>query len=213
MKTVTRTAETSSKPFEPGTTGWTASDLDDPAIEREWFRGRYEIVEGVLTKMAAAYFSGGESLFTLMVLTREHVKKHGPRGSFAGEVDIIIDGPRVAVADAVFLTPEQRVLQAEASRRAGKTDPNRTRILIPPLLIIESVSPGHEAHDHRTKRRWYAEFGVPNYWLLDAYRRSLDCLVLDGGEYRVDQAETGEAEIRPSLFPGLVIPLRELWQS
>lgn len=40
------------KPFEPGTTGWTAADLDDPRIEREWFRGRYEIVEGVLTLLS-----------------------------------------------------------------------------------------------------------------------------------------------------------------
>jgi len=33
----------------PGTTRWTADDLDDPRIEREWFRGHYEIIEGVLT--------------------------------------------------------------------------------------------------------------------------------------------------------------------
>jgi hypothetical protein len=39
------------RPFLPGTTGWTASDLDDPAIERGWIRGSYEIVEGVLTTM------------------------------------------------------------------------------------------------------------------------------------------------------------------
>lgn len=49
---------TSSRPFEPGTTGWTVHDLDDPEIERQWFEGRYEIVEGVLTKMPPAYFTG-----------------------------------------------------------------------------------------------------------------------------------------------------------
>ena len=46
----------------------------------------------------------------------------------------------------------------------------------------------HEAHDRVTKRRWYAEFGVANYWLLDVFGRSLECLVLDGGEYRADAA-------------------------
>src|SRR5438552_13014544 len=99
---MTTTIGPSSKPFEPGTTGWTASDLDDPAIEREWFRGRYEIVEGVLTKMPPAYFTGGESLFKLVFLIRDHFSKHGPAGSFAPEVDIVIDEPRVAVADAAF---------------------------------------------------------------------------------------------------------------
>ena len=210
---MTRATETSSKPFKPGTTGWTASDLDDPVIEREWFRGRYEIVEGVLTEMPAAYFTGGEALFNLMVIVREYTRGNGPAGSFAGEVDIVIDEARVAVTDAVFLTNEQRKLQDEASRRAGKADPKRTRILIPPLLMIESVSPGHELHDRRTKRRWYAEFKVHNYWILDAFRRTLDCLVLEESDYRLDQAASGDGEVRPSLFPGLIIALPNLWES
>ena len=213
IRLVTTTADTSPKPFEPGTTGWTASDLDDPAIEREWFRGRYEIVEGVLTKRPPAYFTGGESLFKLMVQVHQHCEAHGPKGSFATEVDIVIDEPRVAVSDAVFLTAEQRVRQDEASRRAGKKDAERTRILIPPLLIIESTSPGHELHDRRTKLRWYAEFGVANYWILDAFDRKLDCYVLESGNYRSDQSGGQSDELRPSAFPGLAIRLSELWHD
>ncbi len=203
--------EVISKKFEVGTTGWTVDDLDDPAIDRAWFRGRYEIVEGVLTKMPAAYFTGGEALLNLIFLVRQHVAKHGPAGSFATEVDIVIDRQRVATADAVFLTPEQRTRQDEARRRAGKPDPRRTRIMIPPLLVIESLSPGHELHDRRTKRQWYAAFGVRHYWMVDAYARSLECLLLDGADYRVDAAGRGEDEVRPPAFPGLVVPLRDVW--
>jgi Uma2 family endonuclease len=205
--------EASSKPFEPGTTGWTASDLDNPAIEREWFRGRYEIVEGVLTKMPPAYFTGGEALFTLMVLLNSHFKQNGPRGSFAMEVDIIVDEARVAVADAVFLTVEQRSRQNDASRRAGKVDADHTRILVRPLLIIESISPGHELHDQRTKRRWYAEFGVANYWILNAYQRRLECLRLDGADYRIDQSGSADDELQPTACSGLQIRLSDLWSG
>jgi len=208
---MTATIHPASKSFEPGTTGWTAADLDDPAIEQEWLRGRYEIVEGVLTKMPPAYFTGGEALFRLMVEVDRHCQQHGPKGSFAPEVDIIIDEPRVAVADAVFLTVLERARQEEASRRAGKTDSRRTRILIPPTLIIESVSPGHELHDQRTKHRWYAEFGIPNYWILDAFARSLQCLVLEQGSYRVDQQGVERDSVSPSRFPGLKISLGQLW--
>ena len=209
---MTQSAETSSKPFEVGTLGWTASDLDDPAIEREWFRGRYEIVEGVLTKRPPAYFTGGESLLNLVLIVKAHTDAHGPRGSFAPEVDIIMGEPRVAVADAVFLTVEERARQDEAARRAGKTDARRARILVPPTLVIESVSPGHELHDQRTKRRWYADFGVPNYWILDAFRRALACLVLEGDHYRDDAAGHDDQIVRPSAFPGLEIPLAQLWR-
>ena len=126
-------------------------------------------------------------------------------------MDIIIDEERVAKADAVWMTPQDESRQAHAARDAGRGDPDRTRILVPPSLVIESISPGHERHDRNVKRKWYAEFGVPNYWLLNAYERSLELLVLEHGGYRVDQSAAGDAEIRPAMFLGLVLPLRQVW--
>lgn len=201
-------APATTRSFIPGTTGWTADDLDDPQIERQWEEGRYEIIEGVLTTMAPAYYTGGKTLFRLMYMVAAHA---GKAGSFCPEGEVIIDQTRVIRADAVFLTPAQEARQTQAALAAGAVDPDRKRILIAPLLIIESVSPGHELHDRRTKRRWYAEFGVPNYWLLDAFGRSLQCLVLENGAYREDAAGSQEQEVRPSLFPGLVIPLKQIW--
>ena len=202
---------TESRPFEPGTTGWTASDLDDPEIERQWFDGRYEIVEGVLTKMAPAYFSGGKKLQRVIFRVTTHIGEGA--GSFGTEVEIVIDEDRVVRTDAAFLTPSEEERQHQAALAAGRKDPERTRILIPPTLIIECISPGHEKHDHRTKRRWYAEFGVPNYWLLDPFKRTLKCLVLRDGVYHDDAAGQGNEDVRPALFPGLVLHLQEIWNS
>jgi Uma2 family endonuclease len=83
--------------------------------------------------------------------------------------------------------------------------------LVAPTLIIESISIGHESHDRELKRTWYAEAGVPNYWLFDAFDRSVDALVLDGKSYRTDCIARNEEEFRPSLFPGLVVQLKSIW--
>ena len=206
-------AATSSRPFEPGTTGWTVHDLDDPEIERQWFQGRYEIVEGVLTKMPPAYFAGGNALFNVMFLVKTRLKRAGLTGRFSTEVDVVVDDDRLARSDAVMMTTHDESRQKKAGRAAGRSDPKRTRILIPPTLIIESISPGHEHHDLKTKRRWYAEFGVPNYWILDGYAESLECLVLEGGKYRRDAFGRRSEEVRPSLFPGLVFSLAEIWRD
>jgi Uma2 family endonuclease len=223
--TLARTTSTPStpdaveKPFEPGTTGWSAADLDDPRIEREWLGGRYEIVEGVLATMPAAYFSGGEAVENLIFLLKAHLRPQGIRGGFAQEVDIILNDSRVLRADAVYMAPEVKNRLAAAARAAGRRDLRRTRILIPPTLVIESISLGHERHDEQTKRRWYAEFGIPHYWLFNTSNLSLRCLALvepEGAEavsYRVDAEGRGEEEVRPSLFPGLVIPLAEVWEE
>jgi len=200
-----------SRPFQPGTTGWSAADLDHPEIERQWFSGSYEIVEGVLTTMPPAYYIGGEVLQNLIYVVTSHVGLKA--GRFASEVDIVVDEIRVARADAVFLTPAEKRRQEQAALAAGREDPKRTRILIPPTLIIECISPGHEAHDEKTKRRWYAEFGVGNYWILDPFTQKLNCLVLRDGNYQDDAVGAGDQELRPSLFPGLVLRLAEIWMA
>jgi Uma2 family endonuclease len=52
---------------------------------------------------------------------------------------------------------------------------------------------------------------VPNYWILDGYAESLECLVLEGGKYRRDALGRKSDEVRATLFPGLAIPLTEIW--
>jgi len=205
--------DTSLRPFEPGTTGWSAADLDDPQIEKLWFQGRYEIVDGVLTKMAPAFFTGGSALANLLFVCQKHTRERGVGGSFGTEADIIMDEARVVIADAVFMAPEDNRRQEQARLQAGRNDPERTRILVPPTLIIESVSPGHEQHDRRTKLRWYAEFRVPNYWILDAFEKSLACWVLDGDTYRVEASGGNADQVRPGVFPGLVISLADVWRQ
>ena len=87
------------------------------------------------------------------------------------------------------------------------------RILVPPTLVIEALSPGHEQHDLKTKKRWYAQFGVPNYWVLDAFTKSLQCMVLEGGSYRTELAARDTEVVQPQLFPGLVLPLARVWEE
>ena len=204
---------TISKPFGPGTTGWTVADLDDPITEQRWVEGRYEIVEGVLTTMPPAYFEGGNAAFNVMFFVKAHLNERGLRGRFSSEVDLVIDDSRVVRADAILLTPEDEQAQREAEQPDQSPWHGHTRILIPPTLVIESVSPGHQLHDRRTKMRWYAEFGVPNYWIVDAFQKSLECFILSDGVYRRDQSGTSNQPVRPSLFPGLLLPLDRIWES
>ena len=205
---------TERKRFAPGTTGWTASDLDDSHIEALWERGRYEIVEGVLTRMPPAHYDSNVALSRLIRIIAAVVERGDPGADFPTEVDLIIGERRVPVVDALYLSPQDREKQKIQNALHGRGTRKLLRygrILVPPTLIIESISRGHEDHDRVTKRGWYAEMKVPNYWLLNYFDQSLQCLVLEGGDYRVDASERGDQEVRPRLFPGLVIPLAKLW--
>ncbi|HZL35963.1 MAG TPA: Uma2 family endonuclease [Tepidisphaeraceae bacterium] len=198
--------------FTPGTTGWTEDDLDDPGIERLWHRGGYEIIEGVLTKMPAAYLDGSLPLRRLVRQVERQLEQRSIAGEFAFEVDLVINQIRIPVVDAVFLTQAQMEQQgAIQGARKSRRSLRYGRLRVAPELIIESISPGHELHDRQTKREWYREFGVSNYWLFDAYRRTLECLHLKDGVYRTDVAGKDQDEISPVMFGGISLVLSKVW--
>jgi Uma2 family endonuclease len=55
-----------------------------------------------------------------------------------------------------------------------------------PDWVCEVVSPSKPAHDRVRKRRLYATYGVPFYWIVDPAARTLEALRLDAtlGEWR-----------------------------
>jgi Uma2 family endonuclease len=70
-----------------------------------------------------------------------------------------------------------------------------------PEIVIEIVSPGSEQRDYQEKREEYLQFGVQEYWIVDAERQEVLILRRIGGRWR-------EKTIRPPetygtrLLPG-----------
>ena len=202
---------TSHRPFEPGTTGWSVEDLYDPEILSLWSRGRYEIVDGVLTKMPPQGFQGVDPLASLRDLLMDHLRRTGRKGRFYNEVDVLLRNGRIARPDMLFLSEQQRRQQRKLARDRGLTDADYRPVYVAPRLVVESICVGHEAHDRETKLEWYADAGVPHYWLLTAHERSLACLALKRGEYVEEDAGRDSDTIRSAIFGGVSIPLAKLW--
>jgi Uma2 family endonuclease len=197
--------------FEPGTTGWMVDDLQDPDIQWLWSEGRYELVDGVLTKTAPQGFEGIGPLSCLRRLIEKHLDSTKQGGTFHNEVDLLLRPSRVARPDMIFLTShqhrQQKLLQLERGHGTFRYHP----VYITPPLVVESLSVGHEYHDRVTKREWYAEANIPNYWLLDARERSLVCLALEGDSYIEEGSGRDNDIVRASIFGGVTIPLADVW--
>ncbi|MGK7942460.1 MAG: Uma2 family endonuclease [Crocosphaera sp.] len=54
---------------------------------------------------------------------------------------------------------------------------------IPPLLIVEIVSPESVTRDYRYKRSEYAALGVDEYWIVDPKNETIMILLLEEGLY------------------------------
>ena len=81
-----------------------------------------------------------------------------------------------------------------------------------PDLVVEVVSPSSQRYDRVTKLRWYAQLGIPEYWLVDGTARTLERLVLRDGAYVIAASLAEDETFRPESFEGLEIPLAKLWQ-
>src|SRR5665213_451364 len=199
--------------FEPGTAGWTEKDLRDPDVQWHWSQGRYEWADGVLTKMAPQGFQGILPLDRLRRILEHHLDAIGDGGEFYTEVDVLLRPGRVARPDMIFLTAEQHRAQQQIEAQRLLADEEYRPVYVPPMLVVESVSPNHEAHDRLTKRQWYAQAKIALYWLLTAHERSLVCLNLAGGDY-VEEASGKDAQpVRTGAPGGIEIPLADLWRK
>ena len=81
-----------------------------------------------------------------------------------------------------------------------------------PDLVVEIVSPSSRRYDRVTKLRWYAQLGVPEYWLVDPETQTLERLVLREGVYVIATALADGEVFRPESFEGLELPLAKLWE-
>src|SRR5947207_2454908 len=112
------------KVFKVGTLGWTADDLDDPDIERLWEKGRYEIVEGVLTEMPPAQMDSTSPLFRLLFRIQQYLDDRKLGGSIGMETDLIVSKRRVAIVDAVYLTKADERRQTRLYAKKPRRHPN-----------------------------------------------------------------------------------------
>jgi Uma2 family endonuclease len=70
-------------------------------------------------------------------------------------------------------------------------------------LIVEVIRPDDPNRDLITKRREYAQAGIPEYWIVDPRQETLTVLALDGDSYTAhgpfQRGETATSITYPDL--------------
>ena len=81
-----------------------------------------------------------------------------------------------------------------------------------PDLVVEVLSQDR-ARDLVMKRGWYAEAGIPEYWILDPVNDTITVLELAGGRY-VERAVLGRNDIlTTAAIPGFALPLGQIFDD
>ncbi|HEY2641659.1 MAG TPA: Uma2 family endonuclease [Streptosporangiaceae bacterium] len=115
----------------------------------------------------------------------------------------VIPEPAVQLTKITEFDPDIVVIRQEHIRD--------TKIMAPPLLIVEVRSPSTALIDLNRKKSAYAKFGVPSYWIVnpDPDRPELTVFELEGSEYREAGRVSGRNPFPAQKpFPVEIVPAR-----
>lgn len=146
---------------------------------------RYELVDGKLELMSPSparthQIISGHLLHLLSLDCQSEYE------IIAAPVDLLISATEVRQPDLVMIHLSRMAIYKE-----------RGSIEEPPDLVVEILSPSSVSRDKIAKSRSYAQFGVPEYWILDPVDETLEQYLLQSNKtYHLSHTYSGHEPIR-----------------
>jgi len=159
---------------------------------------RYEVIDGDLYVSPAPVWKHQRQPNRLNTRVSVWVENHQLGDVVTAPTAVVLDNENGLQPDLLFVSNERAHIITEDGVEGA------------PDLVVEVLSPSTASRDRGLKLRRYAASGVPHYWILDTEGPRIEERVLGEDGYRL-VGTFGPGEIfRPTLFPGLEIPLDEI---
>jgi len=181
---------------------WTYSDL--VALPDDQLR--HELIDGEHFVSPSPAIPHQVILWDITEALGPYLRANPIGTALTGPVDVKLSPHTLLVPDLVYFTSE-RFAQVVNEKRATAA----------PDLVVEILSPGTRRRDKGRKRAVYDREGVCEYWMVDPEARSITVLRRprpDAGLTDVTVLVLVDGGVLNSpLFPGLRIPLREVFRG
>lgn len=169
------------------------------------FQERVELIKGKIFKMSPApNLTHQRASQSLNFILMGHFRKHQCQ-VFVAPFDVRLPVKDKKGCQSTVVQPDLCVICDES-----KLDEQGCNGA--PDWIIEILSPGNSRFEMREKFRVYEEAGVREYWVVNpADRLVLPYVLNEAGQYFGLAPAGEEDQLRPHIFPDLVIDLKEVF--
>jgi Uma2 family endonuclease len=160
---------------------------------------RYEVIDGELyvTPPPLEPHQGAAGALYRHISPYVHERRLGK--IYFAPLGVVLDDENGVQPDLVYVSSERQGIIVERGIEGA------------PDLVVEILSRSTQARDRGVKMRRYAAAGIPHYWIVDVRARALETYRLRQQGYEsIGVYRTGSV-FQPELFPGLEIPIDELW--
>lgn len=160
---------------------------------------RYEVVDGELYVSPPPLESHQRASVNLLGFLWQHVRQHRLGRLYSAPFGVVLDDENGVQPDLVYVSREREGLLVERGLEGA------------PDLVVEILSRSTQARDRGVKMKRYAASGIPHYWIVDPRTRTLEAYRLAEEGYELAGSHGPGSVFSPELFPGLEIPIDELW--
>jgi Uma2 family endonuclease len=165
----------------------------------EWHR--YELIEGELYVSCAPGIPHQLVLNNLQLELGNYLRQN-PIGTVVPGPGAVFDKYNSVIPDIVFVRNDR-----------WNSIVSKSRFNAAPDLVIEIVSPGSTNHsrDFNLKRKVYGKFGVPEYWIVDCWSRSVIIFRLEDNTLKEETRFRETDTLESPIFPNLSLKLRDIF--
>ncbi|MFQ3663813.1 MAG: Uma2 family endonuclease [Chloroflexaceae bacterium] len=174
---------------------WTVADYERLPDDGQ----RYELINGDLRMAPAPTPDHQATSLRLAHYLFTCIETAGHGRVFTAPIDVELGPTTVVQPDLIVIL------------RGGAATITAQRIVGPPDLVVEVVSPGTASYDRREKRDLYAAAGVREYWIADPGHRVVELLTLAGKLYHAEHVYRGQAVIPSTIIPNWNVPTERLF--
>lgn len=154
---------------------------------------RRELLFGILREPPSALRNHQDVVMHVSALLALYVWKHELGQVYGSPLDVILDHKRALVLqpDVMYISNERRDILGRWIHGA-------------PDIAIEVLSRGNRKYDRVQKLKWYREYGVIEYWLVDPDAETVTVIGLSGEQIQRRtflRTETLESAVLPGYKP------------
>jgi Uma2 family endonuclease len=153
----------------------------------------FELIEGEIVPMAAAKFSHHEWMKSRLI---EPLVLAKPK-----DTALYVE-PSVTLSEDTFVEPDLAIWHREGESQ---------KVRGPDLLLVVEVAASSIGYDLRVKSGLYAQYGVRDYWVVDALRKTIRVhRDPNNGSYRNVEEYAAQETVKALLLAGVSIRLDAL---
>jgi Uma2 family endonuclease len=162
---------------------------------------RYEIIDGALFLTPAPGTYHQRISARLQFLLTRHVRETDVGEIFNAPCDLVLSETDVVQPDLLFIAKERRDIVGEKYVSAA------------PDIVVEILSESTASRDRGIKAKLYERTGVAEFWIVDPWEKSVEIFRRSEEAFvRFARFTASETLVSPT-FPGLEIPLAEVFAS